>query len=50
MGVACCTRWEDDIKIDLKEVVCVCVHWIYLACDTDKWRAFVSMVMNIRFP
>jgi hypothetical protein len=46
--VAC--RWEDDIKIDLKKVVCMCVYWIYLTGDTEKWRTVVDTVMNIRVP
>jgi hypothetical protein len=24
------------------------VHWIYLAQDRDKWRAYVKMVMKLR--
>jgi hypothetical protein len=28
--------------------VCVCVEWIHLAQDTDRWRAVVNAVMNLR--
>jgi len=26
------------------------VNWINLAEDSDKWRAVVNMVMNLRLP
>jgi hypothetical protein len=41
-------RWEDNIKIDLQEVGCGIVDWIELAQDRDRWRAFVTAVMNFR--
>jgi hypothetical protein len=28
-------RWKDDIKMDLKEIGCDNVDWIYLVHDTD---------------
>jgi hypothetical protein len=43
-------RWEDNIKMDLREIVCRVMDWIDLAQDTDKWRALVNMVMNIQVP
>jgi len=33
-------RWEDNIKIDLKEEGCGCMDWIELAKDRDRWRCF----------
>jgi len=41
-------RWEDNIKIDLKEVGCGGMDWIELALDRDRWRALVNAVMNLR--
>jgi hypothetical protein len=41
-------RWEDNIKIDLREVGCEVMDWIELAQDRDRRRAFVIVVMNIR--
>jgi hypothetical protein len=41
-------RWEDGLKIDLREIGGGCVEWIHLAGDGDRWRAVVSMVMNLR--
>ena len=42
--------WEDNIKLDLKEMGCGGVDWIGLAQDRDKWRALVNAVMKLRVP
>jgi len=42
-------RWEDNIKMDLREVGGV-GDWMELAKDRDRWRALVNMVMNFRVP
>ena len=42
-------RWEDNIKMDLREVGGV-GDWIELARDRDRWRALVNTVMNLRVP
>ena len=42
-------RWEDNIKMDLREVVCDPVDFIALAEDRDQWRAYVRAVMNLGF-
>jgi hypothetical protein len=41
-------RWEDNIRMDLREVEYGCVDWMKLAQDRDRWRALVSAVMNLR--
>ena len=41
-------RWEDNIRMDLREVECGGMDWIELARDRDRWRALVSAVMNLR--
>jgi hypothetical protein len=41
-------RWEDEIRMDLREFVCGSVDWIQLAQDRDRWRALVNTVMNLR--
>jgi hypothetical protein len=43
-------RWEDNIKMDLKEVGCGVMDWIELAQDRDRWRALVNAVMKLRVP
>ena len=43
-------RWEDNIKMDLKEVGCGIMDWIEVAQDRDRWRALVNAVMNLRVP
>jgi hypothetical protein len=43
-------RWEDNIKMDLREIGFGNVDWIYLAQDTDRWWALVNTVMNLRVP
>jgi hypothetical protein len=43
-------RWEDNIKIDLREVGLGGIDWIILAQDKDRWRALVNTVINLRVP
>jgi hypothetical protein len=43
-------RWEDNIRMDLREVGCAGVDWMELAQDRDRWRVFVSAVKNLRVP
>jgi len=43
-------RWEDNIKIDLKEMGCGGIDWIELAQDRDRWWALVTAVMNLQVP
>jgi hypothetical protein len=43
-------RWEDNIKMDLREIGWDGVDWIDLAEDRDQWRALMNMVMNLRVP
>jgi hypothetical protein len=41
-------RWEDGIRMDLREIDLGGVDCIRLAQDRDRWRAVVSAVMNLR--
>jgi hypothetical protein len=41
------TRWEVNIKIDLREFRFMGVGWVYLAQDMDWLWALVNVVMNL---
>jgi hypothetical protein len=43
-------RWENNIRMDLREIGWEGVDWIHLALDRDQWWAVVNMVMNLRVP
>jgi hypothetical protein len=43
-------RWEDNIKMYIREVGCGGIDWIILAQNKDRWRAVVNTVMNLRVP
>jgi hypothetical protein len=43
-------RWEDNIKMDHREIVIDGANWIRLAQDRVQWRAFVNTVTNLRVP
>jgi hypothetical protein len=40
-------RWEDGIKVDLREICWGDVKWIYLVQDGDCWRDVLNAVMNL---
>jgi hypothetical protein len=39
-------RWEDNIKMDLREIGIDGANWIQLAQDRVQWWAFVNTVIN----
>jgi hypothetical protein len=43
-------RWEDNIKMDLREMGWSGMDWTDLAQDRDQWKALVNTVMNLRLP
>jgi hypothetical protein len=43
-------RWEENVKMDLREIGWGVMDWIDLAQDRDQWRALVNTVMNLRVP
>jgi hypothetical protein len=43
-------RWEDNVKIDLREIGWYGMDWIDLGRDRDQWRALVNTAMNFRVP
>jgi hypothetical protein len=40
-------RWEDWMRINLRETGWESVDWIQLAQDRDRWRTVVNTVMNL---
>jgi hypothetical protein len=42
--------WEDNGKMDLREIGWGGMDWTDLAQDRDQWRALVNTVMNLRVP
>jgi hypothetical protein len=42
--------WEDNIKMDFREIGIDGANWIRLARDRVQWQAFVNTVMNLRVP
>jgi hypothetical protein len=44
------SRWEDNIRMDLKEIGWEGVDWIGMAQDRGQWWVVVSTVMNLRVP
>ncbi|KAJ4432113.1 hypothetical protein ANN_20728 [Periplaneta americana] len=42
-------KWEDNIKMDLREVGYEDRDWINLAQDRDQWWVYVRAAMNFRF-
>jgi hypothetical protein len=43
-------RWEDHIKMDLREIGWERVDWIDLAQDRHQWRALVNTILSLRIP
>jgi hypothetical protein len=43
-------KWENNIKMGLRETGIDKANWIRLAQDRVQWRAFVNTVMNLRVP
>ncbi|KAJ4436836.1 hypothetical protein ANN_16968 [Periplaneta americana] len=43
-------RWEDNIKMDLREVGCDDREWINLGQDREQRRTYVRAAMNLQVP
>jgi hypothetical protein len=43
-------RWEDNIKMDLREIGINRANWIRLAQDRIQWWAFMNTIMNLQLP
>ena len=43
-------RWEDNIRMDLKEIGINTRNWIYSVQDRDYWRVLVNATLSRRVP
>jgi hypothetical protein len=43
-------RWENNIRMELREVGCGGTDWIELDQESDRWLALVNAVMNFQVP
>ena len=41
-------RWEDNIRMDLKEIGINTRNWVDSAQDRNYWRALVNAALNLR--
>jgi hypothetical protein len=41
-------KWEDIIKINLREVRWGVMDWIDLAQDRERWLLILNAIMNLR--
>jgi hypothetical protein len=41
-------RWEDNIKMDLRDIGIDGANWSRPTQDRVQWQAFVNTVMNLR--
>ena len=44
------SRWEDNIKMDLKEIGISAGNWVDSAHDRNYWRGLVNAALNLRVP
>jgi len=43
-------RWEDDIRMDLREIGWKGIEWMHLSQDRVQWWALVHVVINLQVP
>ena len=43
-------RWEDNIRMDIKEIGINTRNWVDSAQDRDCWRALVNVALNLLDP
>ena len=41
-------RWEDNIRMDLKETGIKTKYWVDSAQDRDYWKPLVSAALDLR--
>ena len=43
-------KWEDNIRMDLREIDINMRIWVDSAQDREYWRALVKAALNLRVP
>ena len=43
-------RWEDNLRMDLKQIANNTRNWVDLTQDKDYWRALTTAALNLRVP
>jgi hypothetical protein len=43
-------KWEDNIRVDLREMGLKNVGWVHMSQDRDQWRVLLNTVMNLLVP
>ena len=43
-------RWEDSIRMEVKEIGISTKNWVDSAQDRNYWRALVNAALNFRIP
>jgi hypothetical protein len=43
-------KWEENIKIDLREIGWGGMDWIDLTQDRGQWRSLVNTIIDLRVP
>jgi hypothetical protein len=43
-------KWENNIRVDIRETGWEVVDWVHLAQDKDQCRALANTVMNLPVP
>jgi hypothetical protein len=42
-----CNKWEDNIQIDIRELRCEGIDWIYRSKDKIQCQFLVNTIMNL---
>jgi hypothetical protein len=42
--------WDDNIKMDTREIGFEGMDWCSVALDTKKWQVLENMIMNLWVP
>ena len=43
-------RWENNVRMDHKEIDINTRNWVVSAQDSDYWRAIVNVALNLQVP